>query len=255
MTPHQLPALLKRVADGDLTPEAALSDLRLFSTEDLGFACVDHHRELRQGAPEVIYAEHKTPEETVLIAETLLARGSNLLCTRTPEATALALQNNFPKGEYFPRARIFRQILSPPPPLGPVGVLCAGTSDLPVATEAARTLEFYGMEPVKFVDVGVAGLHRLLGRHRELERCRAHIVVAGMEGALASVVGGLVGTPVIAVPTSIGYGAGFGGLSALLAMLTCCAAGVTVVNIDNGFGAAAAVRRMLGSSELQAPPD
>ena len=217
-------------------------------TENLGFACIDHQREARQGSPEVIYAEHKTVEETTAIAESLVERGSNLLCTRTPEATAKALLCRFPKGEYFPRARLFRYILTPLPPSGPVSVLCAGTSDLPIAMEAARTLEFYGITPKEFVDVGVAGLHRLLKRSHELEDCRAHIVVAGMEGALASVVGGLVRSPVIAVPTSIGYGANFAGLSSLLAMLNTCAAGVTVVNIDNGFGAAAAIWRILGGS-------
>ena len=255
MTPHDLQTLLRQVASGTVSPDSALTSLRELPYQDLGFACVDHHRTLRQGCPEVIYAEYKTSDEVLQIAAALLNRGSNLLCTRTPDATAQALTEAFPAAERFPRAGIVRLMQTAPDPSGPVGVLCAGTSDLPVAEEARLTLEFYGVQTLPLYDVGVAGLHRLLSRQSELHRCKAHIVVAGMEGALGSVIGGLVHTPVIAVPTSVGYGANFGGVSALLSMLNSCAAGVTVVNIDNGFGAASAVWRILHASDQgQTPP-
>jgi NCAIR mutase (PurE)-related protein len=206
---------------------------------DLGFARVDTDRRRRVGFPEVIFSQGKTPGEVAAIAQTILAHDPVLLATRaTPEHFA-AVAAALPEAVYHERARCITVERAPlPRQTGTVGVLCAGTSDLAVAEEAAVTLEIFGNPTRRFYDVGVAGLHRLLAVRDALEACRALVVVAGMEGALPSVVAGLVSRPVIAVPTSVGYGASFGGLAALLAMLNTCASGVTVVNIDNGFGAA-----------------
>ena len=213
---------------------------------DLGFARVDTDRARRCGFPEVIFGEGKTPAEVLAIGRTILAQDGVLLVSRASEEQHRALATDFPAARWHARARCITVELAPLPKMGGVvGVLCAGTSDLPVADEAAVTLEIFGNRVERFNDIGVAGLHRLLAVRDQLEVCAVLIVVAGMEGALPSAVAGLVSKPVIAVPTSIGYGASFGGLAALLGMLNSCGSGVTVVNIDNGFGAAAAARRML----------
>ena len=228
---------LRQVRSGALTPEEALLRLKLAPFQDLGFAKVDHHRALRQGSPEVIYGQSKTAEQIAGILEAMGARGAeNVLVTRIAPETAEALGGRFPLrydalsrlAVAFPRATEGR---------GSVVVATGGTSDLPVAEEAALTAEALGSAVTRLYDVGVAGLHRLLSNLEPLMSARAVVAVAGMEGALASVVGGLVDCPVIAVPTSVGYGASFGGLSALLSMLNACASGISVVNIDNGFGA------------------
>jgi NCAIR mutase (PurE)-related protein len=236
--------VLVRVQTGDLTPEAAharlLQFLRHGPFEDLGFAKVDHHRSIRQGFPEVIYGQGKTPPQLAAIAERIVSAGQNLLVTRTtPEAHA-AVRETVPGAEFHELARVITfRVTDPPPGTGTIGVAAAGTADLPVAEEAAICLEAMGNTVDRLYDVGVAGLHRLLAVHDRLTTARVLVVVAGMEGALPSVVGGLVDVPVIAVPTSVGYGSSLGGLTALLAMLNSCASGVSVVNIDNGFGAAA----------------
>jgi NCAIR mutase (PurE)-related protein len=244
MNRQQLRELLEEVQTGTLTPEVAhgriLQVLRQAPFEDLGFARVDHHRALRQGFPEVIFAPGKTPTQVAAIASRIVSGGNSLLVTRaTPEIFA-AVSEALPPAVFHDVARIVTLTVGDPPPgRGPVVVAAAGTADLPVAEEAAVSAEMMGNKVDRLFDVGVAGLHRLLSEHGRLIQARVVIVVAGMEGALPSVVGGLVDVPVIAVPTSIGYGASFGGLTALLAMLNSCASGVAVVNIDNGFGAAA----------------
>ena len=249
MSPERVLSLLERVRSGAVRPEAAAEELAKLPFEDLGFARVDHHRALRQGLPEVIFGQGKTAPQIIAIAERLLAAGQNVLVTRlTPEVAAEA-HAALPKLELNAVARTALALRYPVAPLPgpPVAVVTAGTSDLPVAEEALETLRAAGVPTERLFDVGVAGLHRLLESVDALRRARALIVVAGMEGALPSVVGGLVSAPIIAVPTSIGYGAAFEGLTALLGMLTSCASGVTVVNIDNGFGAAMAVLRLFRS--------
>ena len=238
--------VLARVASGALAPDDALDALALAPLEQLGFATIDHHRGLRQGHPEVIYAAGKLPTETAAIAERIAARGDGVLVTRADAATRELLAARFPACVVNARAGTARVPAASPAArgAGPVLIVTAGTSDLPVAEEAAETAVALGDEVVRVTDVGVAGLHRVLGVRDELLAAAVVIVVAGMDGALPSVVGGLVRAPVIAVPTSVGYGASFGGLGALLAMLNSCAAGVTVVNIDNGFGAAVAASRI-----------
>jgi NCAIR mutase (PurE)-related protein len=230
--------LLKQVKDGSLSPEDALTGLKIVPFDDLGFACVDHHRALRQGTPEVIYGAGKTPEQVLGIASSMKERGTkNILVTRISQKTADVLASNMPFIYHsIPRIGIClrEECLNP---LGSVVVVSAGTSDMAVCEEAAITAETLGNRVTRLYDVGVAGLHRLLSKLNVLANARVIIAVAGMEGALASVVGGLVDCPVIAVPTSVGYGANFGGVSALLTMLNSCASGVTVVNINNGFGA------------------
>ncbi|MGE0354554.1 MAG: nickel pincer cofactor biosynthesis protein LarB [Gemmatimonadales bacterium] len=247
MTPSQLEALLADLAAGRVTPAAALERLRHFPFEDLSFARLDHHRALRQGLPEVVYCEGKTVEQVVTICDRLASGGGGFLGTRVTEAQAAALQARFPAARWNRLGRVVHLAGTEPPgaPAGTVLVVCAGTSDLPVAEEAAAVGEAIGLGVDRLADVGVAGLHRLLSAREQLVRASVVIVVAGMEGALPSVVGGLVRVPVVAVPTSVGYGAAFGGLAALLGMLNSCAAGVTVVNIDNGFGAAVAAWRMI----------
>jgi pyridinium-3,5-biscarboxylic acid mononucleotide synthase len=244
--PEQLESLLVEVAAGRLAPESALERLRHLPFEDLPFARIDHHRALRQGQTEVVFCEGKTLEQVVAICERLEAATGSFLGTRASQPMADALLARFPRLAWSPVARTVHLAPPdrPPPTAGPVLVVCAGTSDLPVAEEAAVVAEALGTRVERLVDVGVAGLHRLIAANETLQRARVVIVVAGMEGALPSVVGGLVAVPVIAVPTSVGYGASFGGLAALLGMLNSCAAGVTVVNIDNGFGAAAAASRI-----------
>ncbi len=245
MRAEQLEGLLADVAAGRLAPGAALDRLRHLPFEDLPFARIDHHRALRQGHPEVVFCEGKTPEQVTAICERLEAMTGTFLGTRASEAVASRLQARFPNTVWNSLARTVHlpsgQPASRP---GPVLVVSAGTSDLPVAEEAAVVADAFGHPVERLIDVGVAGLHRVLAATDQLQRARVVIVVAGMEGALPSVVGGMVSVPVIAVPTSVGYGAAFGGLAALLGMLNSCAAGVTVVNIDNGFGAAAAASRI-----------
>ncbi len=219
---------------------------------DLGYARVDTSRRDRCGFPEVIYCEGKTPADVLGISETILAKDSVLLATRATPAHYETLAAKFPEAVFHGRARCITLEKTPMPKNdGSVGVLCAGTSDLPVAEESVVTLEVFGNRVEKIFDVGVAGIHRLLAERERLEACNVLIVVAGMEGALPSAVAGLTSRPIIAVPTSVGYGASFGGLAALLGMLNSCGSGVTVVNIDNGFGAAyaaAAINRLLHKS-------
>lgn len=244
MTPLQLRELLDRIATGDLTPEAAqariLQFLRHAPFEDLGFARIDHHRSIRQGFPEVVFGQGKTPAQVAGISERIVAAGHNLLVTRTNLEAFAEVSRVLPAATFHEVARtITLAVAEVPKGAGTIAVAAAGTADLPVAEEAVICLEMMGNCVERLYDVGVAGLHRLLAVHDRLGAARVVIVVAGMEGALASVVGGLVDVPVIAVPTSVGYGASFGGVAALLAMLNSCATGVSVVNIDNGFGAAA----------------
>jgi pyridinium-3,5-biscarboxylic acid mononucleotide synthase len=242
MNAHDLHHLLDCVRDGTLATEAAaariLEALRAAPFEDLGFARIDHHREIRQGFPEVILGVGKTPAQIAGIADRIVASGRPLLVTRaTPEAFE-AVKAVVPGVRYHTDARAITLIQGDiPPGRGTVLIASAGTSDMPIAEEAAVTAELMGNTIDRLYDVGVAGLHRLLREHTRIQNARVVIVVAGMEGALPSVVAGLVSVPVIAVPTSVGYGASFGGIAALLGMLNSCANGVSVVNIDNGFGA------------------
>ncbi|HEU0140322.1 MAG TPA: nickel pincer cofactor biosynthesis protein LarB [Bryobacteraceae bacterium] len=238
MDQEHLRELLEGVSAGAVGVDAALERLRHLPFEDLGFAKVDHHRALRHGMPEVIFAKGKTPEQVFSIAERVLENASNLLVTRCDTPTAELLAAKFPEAEYFPLSsaiRVWRDRTLRGK--GTIAVVCAGTSDIPVAEEAQLTAEVMGNEVDTIHDIGVAGIHRLMGNRERLSKARVVIVCAGMEGALPSAVGGLVSVPVIAVPTSIGYGASFHGLAALLGMLNSCASNVTVVNIDNGFGA------------------
>jgi pyridinium-3,5-biscarboxylic acid mononucleotide synthase len=244
MTRLELRNLLQDVQAGRLTLEAAhdrlLQFLRQAPFEDLAFARVDRHRSLRQGFPEVIFGPGKTPQQITAIAERIVAAGESLLITRTDRAAYDAVRAVVPDAKFHELARtITRAAGDIPAGRGAIVIAAAGTADLPVAEEAAVCAELMGNAVDRLYDVGVAGLHRLLAEHARLTTARVVIVVAGMEGALPSVVGGLVDVPVIAVPTSVGYGASFGGITALLAMLNSCASGVSVVNIDNGFGAAA----------------
>ncbi len=244
---HRLRELLAAVAAGRTDVEAALGELRTLPYEDIGFAKVDHHRALRDWMPEVVLGQGKTPEQVVGIARTLLERADRLLVTRLEPAAAAALLEAVPDAKLHESARCVTVERVPVPKQEGVAVLCAGTADMPVAEEAAITADLAGNAVKRMYDVGVAGIHRLLDQVPALREQRALVVVAGMEGALPSVVAGLVTAPVIAVPTSIGYGASFNGLAPLLAMLNACAAGVAVVNIDNGFGAgymAAAINRI-----------
>ncbi|MEO7039896.1 MAG: nickel pincer cofactor biosynthesis protein LarB [Gemmatimonadaceae bacterium] len=240
-------ALLDRVASGEIESGEALRQLSLPDSESLGFATIDHHRALRQGFPEVIFAAGKTPEQVLAIAEHLNVDGEGFLATRVQPEMWAPLAERFPRAELNQLGRVAYLAPSAPSHVmkGPVLVITAGTSDLPVAEEAAVCARAFGARVERLTDVGVAGVHRLLSRGEQLQSAAVIIVVAGMDGALPSVVGGLVAIPVIAVPTSVGYGASFGGIAALLSMLNSCAAGVTVVNIDNGFGAAYAASRII----------
>ena len=240
MDPAKLKELLESVASGAVSPDAAIERLRALPFEDLGFAKIDHHRNLRKGFPETIFCSGKTPEQVVGIIERMRAHGSNILATRCSAEVVGAVLAAYPDAVHHEAAHAVTITVTRPEQLdGYVAVVCAGTSDIPVAEEAAVTCEAMGNTVERVYDVGVAGIHRLLDRRTVLHDANAIVVCAGMEGALASVVAGLVETPVIAVPTSIGYGASFGGIAALLGMLNSCAVGVTVVNIDNGFGAGA----------------
>ena len=230
--------MLEQVRGGALDVDAALERVRHMPFEDLGFAKVDHHRALRHGMPEVVFALGKTKEQVVAIAEKLLERSPNVLITRASAEIAAAVLERFPAGEYFPLSGALRFWGERKTNgKGKVAVVCAGTSDIFVAEEARVTAEVMGNEVDAIYDIGVAGIHRLMSNRARLTEARVAVVCAGMEGALPSVVGGLVSCPVIAVPTSVGYGASFHGLAALLGMLNSCASNVTVVNIDNGFGA------------------
>ena len=246
MNRAQLESLLAEVANGRLDPAAALKRLIHFPSEDLSFAQVDHHRALRQGLPEVVFCAGKTADQVVAICEGLARQSGGFLGTRVAADQAAALQARFPESRWNPLARTIVMPASRTPSVpGPLLVVSAGTSDLPVSEEAVEVALACGLAVERLTDVGVAGIHRLLSASDALYRAAVIIVVAGMEGALPSVVGGLVSVPVVAVPTSVGYGASFGGIAALLSMLNSCAAGVTVVNIDNGFGAAVAAFRIL----------
>ena len=239
--------LLAQVAEGSLAVDRALDSLALEPTESLGFATIDHHRALRQGFPEVVYGGGKTPEQVVAIASRIADRGDGVLVTRVARDAVKPLADAMPGIEHNSLAAtaFLRPKVAPAAARATVLIVTAGTSDLPVAEEAAVTADAMGCRAERLTDVGVAGIHRLLARREALDAAGVIIVIAGMDGALASVVGGLVRTPVIAVPTSVGYGASFHGIAPLLTMLNSCAAGVTVVNIDNGFGAAVAAARLL----------
>jgi hypothetical protein len=240
MNRDRVRALLQAVRQGEIDPEAALESLARLPFVDVPDARVDTHRALRQGLPEVVYAPGKTAEQIAAIVGTLRAAGQDVLVTRLEAGLASELRGALPGAVYDARARLFWLGPDPVPVVGKgtIAVVCAGTADVPVAAEAVGVAERFGNRVEALFDVGVAGLHRLLAASEVLRSARVLVVVAGMEGALPSVVGGLVDKPVIAVPTSVGYGASFGGIAALLGMLTSCAANVSVVNIDNGFGAA-----------------
>ncbi len=238
MNPKQVLDLLEKVRSGTVSPEQGVERLKHLPFEDLGFARVDHHRTLRQGFPEVIFGPGKKPEQVVAIVKSLLKQKSNILVTRSTQETYKKVRRVVAKAQFHPNAKAITvvndtQVYGE----GKVYVVCAGTSDIPVAEEAALTARLMGNAVETTYDVGVAGIHRLLNVREALMQASVVVVVAGMEGALASVVGGLLSVPVIAVPTSIGYGSSFGGLSSLLAMLNSCASNVVCVNIDNGFGA------------------
>ncbi len=239
MNPDTLLSLLVEVQRGELTPKEASGRLANLPFEDTGEARIDHHRALRTGLPEVIYAAGKTPAQVADLFARMAAAGTDVLATRVSPEAAAAVKDRTPSADYDETARLIHLRQTPAAPAcGQIAVLCAGTSDLPIAEEAALTAELFGSQVTRLYDVGVAGLHRLLAVRGQLLEAHCVIVCAGMEGALPSVVGGLVGVPVIAVPTSVGYGASFGGAAALLGMLNSCSPNVTVVNIDNGFGAA-----------------
>jgi NCAIR mutase (PurE)-related protein len=239
MDPQDLKKLLERVREGSVTPDEAAERLAKLPYEDLGFAKIDHHRALRRGFPEAVFGQGKTPGQIVGIVERIAGNGQRVLVTRTDAEVHRQVASVRPEARYHEAARCITVETGPAPTLaGRVAIAAAGTSDLPVAEEAAVTAAFHGAEVDRIYDVGVAGLHRLLDRADTIRQADVVLVVAGMEGALPSVVAGLVDSPVVAVPTSVGYGASFNGLAALLAMLNSCASGVGVVNIDNGFGAA-----------------
>jgi len=245
MNAENLKALLNDIKNGNKDVNEAMEILRDFPYSDLGFARIDTHRELRTGYPEIVYCAGKTAGQVKAIFEFMDSKDNNIIGTRMPAEMYNEIAAHFPEAVYYPEARIIsikKKELMPAPQS--IAVITAGTSDIPVAEEAAITAELLGNNVIRVYDAGVAGLHRLIDQLPEIKKCRVAIVIAGMEGALASVIGGLVNMPVIAVPTSVGYGASFGGISALLAMMTSCAAGVTVVNIDNGFGAGFAASRI-----------
>ena len=245
MDQENLRGLLEQVRAGAVDVDAAMERLRHLPFEDLGFAKIDHHRALRHGIPEVVFGKGKTADQVSAIVASLLERAQNILVTRADAPIAERLTREHPQAEFFPASgaiRVWRDRTLRGK--GKIAVVCAGTSDLPVAEEAQVTAEVMGNEVVPIHDIGVAGIHRLMHNRERLSEARVVIVCAGMEGALPSVVGGLVAAPVIAVPTSVGYGASFQGLAALLGMLNSCASNVTVVNIDNGFGAGYAASLM-----------
>jgi pyridinium-3,5-biscarboxylic acid mononucleotide synthase len=238
--------LLGKVKTGDVSVDEAVARLRDLPFEDIEVACIDHHRSIRRGASEVIFGEGKEVEDILAIMDRMIAQEENILITRLSPEKAVKIKKKYPKAKYYPRSRTLTLIQHTQEPRGKgtILVISAGTSDIPVAEEAAVTGRFMGNEVDTLYDLGVSGLHRLLAHREKLLKASVIIVVAGMEGALPSVVGGLVDKPVIAVPSSVGYGASFQGIAALLGMLNSCASGVTVVNIDNGFGAAYAASLM-----------
>ena len=239
MNPRKIEDLLKRVRSEKTSVDQAIAQLKSLPFEDLGYARIDHHRSLRKGFPEVIWGEGKSSSQILSIMKEMKSKGQNVLITRLDEQKAKDIRRAFPKCRYHARSRVLTYLIHPvrSEGKGTILVITAGTTDIPVAEEAAITAQFMGNRVETLYDVGVAGIHRLLSERERLEAARVLVVVAGMEGALPSVVGGLVDRPVIAVPTSVGYGTSFGGVTALLAMLNSCASGVAVVNIDNGFGA------------------
>jgi len=245
MNAKELENILKGISTGSVTVEGALEKLRDFPYTDLGFARIDHHRELRTGYPEIVYCAGKTADQVKAIFMAMEGHDNNVIGTRSTKEMFDEVSPFLPAAVYYETARIIsiekKKIVAP---ATNIAIITAGTSDIPVAEEAAVTAELLGNNVVRIYDAGVAGIHRLVDKLPEIRACRVAVVIAGMEGALASVVGGLVNMPVIAVPTSVGYGASFEGISALLAMMTSCAAGVTVVNIDNGFGAGFAASRI-----------
>ena len=236
---RKLKNLLIKVKRGKTSIDEALAQLKSLPFEDLGYARIDHHRSLRKGFPEVIWGEGKSPSQILSIMRQLKGKSQNILITRLDGKKAKAIQKVFPKSQYHPQSRVLTYLIHPlkSEGKGTILVITAGTTDIPVAEEAVITAQFMGNRVETLYDVGVAGIHRLLYEKERIEAARVLVVVAGMEGALPSVVAGLVDRPVIAVPTSVGYGTSFGGITALLAMLNSCASGVAVVNIDNGFGA------------------
>jgi len=238
MTANDLEKLLNEVKSGDKSIGEALDILKYFPYTDLGFARIDHQREVRTGYPEIVYCAGKTTEQVIEIFKIMSERENNIVGTRADQKMFEEVKKVIPEAVYYPVARIISiRKKEPDTPETSIAVISAGTSDMPVAEEAAVTAELLGNKVVRIYDAGVAGIHRLVDKLPDIKNSRVVVVIAGMEGALASVVGGLVDKPVIAVPTSVGYGANFGGVSALLAMLTSCSSGVSVVNIDNGFGA------------------
>lgn len=239
MNESNLRELLDRLQKGEVDLDEAVQGLRDLPFEDIGVACIDHHRSLRRGMSEVIFGEGKEVSDILAIMERMIDRNENIMVTRLSPEKAKGIAAKHPEGVYYKRARVSTLTRHPIKidGRGTIFVVTAGTSDIPVAEEAAITARFMGNEVETIFDLGVAGIHRVLSHRERLEKASVLVVVAGMEGALPSVVGGLVAKPVIAVPTSIGYGASFNGVAALLGMLNSCAAGVTVVNIDNGFGA------------------
>ncbi len=238
MNRERLLKILEELSEGKISVSEAAEKLKYFPFSDLGFARIDHHREIRTGYPEIVFCESKTIEQVRDIFKHISDTGQNVIGTRATRDHFNAVHSIAPKAIWHQEARIISNISEKPRIAdSPIAVITAGTSDIPVAEEAAVTCELLGNNVTRIYDAGVAGIHRLLDQLPEIKQCRVVIVIAGMEGALASVVGGLIDKPVIAVPTSVGYGANFRGVSALLAMLTSCASGVSVVNIDNGFGA------------------
>lgn len=251
MTPRQIKEILEAVAAGAISPDAALQDLADLPFADLGFAKLDLHRELRSGLPETVYGEGKQIDDLRAIAGRMLQAQGRVLVTRIRPEAAVALREDFPEAVYHERARILT--CGPPhePTGGPVAVVAAGTSDLPVAEEAAVCAAWFGHEVATHYDVGIAGLHRLVARLPEIRQASVVIAVAGMDGALPTVIASLVAAPVVAVPTSVGYGAAFGGLAPLLTMLNGCAPGLGVVNIDNGYGAAVLAHRIVSVGRIE----
>ncbi|MFQ5780467.1 MAG: nickel pincer cofactor biosynthesis protein LarB [Nitrospiria bacterium] len=248
MNRERLKRILRDVQSGEISLDTALGQLRTFPYESLGFATIDHHRSLRQGFPEVVYCRGKTGDQVLTILQMMVDAETPTLATRVTPALARKIQKQFPEGKYNRLAKtiVLRSDLVQRQP-GEIAIVTAGTTDLPVAEEAKVTSELLGYSVAPYYDIGIAGLHRLLDQIEKVEKSDVIIVIAGMDGALPSVVGGLVGKPVIAVPTSTGYGAALNGLSSLLTMLNACAAGLAVVNIDNGFGAASLAHRILSS--------
>ena len=245
----RLRKLLEDYKNGNASEDEVLDTLRDLPFEDIGFAKIDHHRELRTGFPEAVYGAGKTKDQVFAIADKIIHRGHNFLITRIDSDTGRALKERYPDGEYYETPQIFCIEVTPKDKLGLVLVVSAGTSDIPVAEEAAITASLHGCNVDRIYDVGVAGVHRMLAYRSMIEDADVVIVAAGMEGALASVVASITRAPVVALPTSVGYGASFKGLTALLGMLNSCATGVSVVNIDNGFGAgytAALINRRIG---------